>query len=94
MIKKVISYLYHKYVCKPPDISDIDKEDFLKICEEFYELDKLNEPKTFEENDKIFREAFWKIYNGKSLQLFFDRNRQPEYNNNNKKNKRNLYIVK
>lgn len=70
MIKEIISYLYHKYVCKPININNIDKEDFIKVCENFYKLNKNKTSKTFEEYEKTFRKAFSEVSNDKIFEDF------------------------
>lgn len=53
MIKKIISKLYHKYVCNFSYDNELELDEFIGFALEFHELMKLYEIKTYEQLQSI-----------------------------------------
>lgn len=49
IIKKIISKLYHKYVCRPTSVNITNMDDYLLYCEEVYKLKDDYTIDTFEQ---------------------------------------------
>jgi hypothetical protein len=58
-MEKLISWLYHKFVCKPPRMNDMTLEDYLNVQEQIYNYDILYDINTFEQYNTLFYN--WKL---------------------------------